>query len=119
MNGTYFVERKNEGRKASQKLEFEQTLVYAQKPRIKMPLKNSISGPFGPCDQVRDGWYQGCKEVGAGAGALPGGGQPAAEEESHVWFGSGTKQPPSPSKKRMYREIFKVFLWMCREKITS
>ncbi len=56
-----------------------------------MPFKNSISRPFRPCDQVRDGWYQGCKEVGAGAGALPGGGQPAAEEESHVWFGSGTK----------------------------
>ncbi len=36
----HFVEMKNEGRK----LEYEKTRVYAQKPRVKMSFKNSISG---------------------------------------------------------------------------
>ncbi len=40
----HFVERKNEGKKTRQKLESEKTQVYAQKPRLKMTFKNSISG---------------------------------------------------------------------------
>jgi hypothetical protein len=35
----------DEGMKTRQKLEFEKTRVYAQKPRLKMPFKNSVSGP--------------------------------------------------------------------------
>jgi hypothetical protein len=38
-----FVESKNEGRKR-QKLESEKTRVYAQKPQIKLPFNNCISG---------------------------------------------------------------------------
>jgi hypothetical protein len=37
------VERKNEGRKPD-KTRVEKTLVYAQKSRLKMPFKNSMSG---------------------------------------------------------------------------
>jgi hypothetical protein len=38
----HMVERKNEARK----LKSEKTRVCAQKPRPKMPFKNSISGPL-------------------------------------------------------------------------
>jgi hypothetical protein len=42
INESPFVEWKNEGRK----LESDKTPVYAQKSRLKMPFKNSISGFF-------------------------------------------------------------------------
>jgi hypothetical protein len=39
---THFVERKNEGRKP------DENSVYAQKPRLKMPFKDSIPGGGSP-----------------------------------------------------------------------
>ncbi len=38
-----FFRTENRGQKARQKLESEKTRVYAQKPRLKMPFKNSIT----------------------------------------------------------------------------
>ncbi len=38
-----FEELKNESKKPGKNFECEDTQVYAQKPRLKIPLKNSIS----------------------------------------------------------------------------
>ncbi len=43
MNSILYADRKNEGRKPDKKLEPEKNRVYAQKPLLKMPFKNSIS----------------------------------------------------------------------------
>jgi hypothetical protein len=42
----HFKERKNEGRKPDKKLKSEKTRVYAQRSRLNMPFKNSISVNF-------------------------------------------------------------------------